>query len=193
MSLIMLAGLGLIVEEEDDTHPTQVASSSWWRVPALQLEDTRGPSVTEGIILFGGGLDAIMVREPIPVVPPPVEPELSDLPRVDDSGGGPQAVSEGPTEEQFFAGWYDAGGQSLKSDAAAWRLVNCESTWNIYAGYYHLGLLQFSRGTWDNAAANTGLADPYNPYHQGFNGAWHAQFGTVNPGGTGGWPYCWWT
>jgi hypothetical protein len=185
----MLAGLGLIVEEEDDKHPTQVASSSWWRMPALQLEDTRGPSIAEGIVSFGGGLDALILSEPVPVVPPPVEPELPSVPGAGPVGGGPAITIEGPTEEQFFAGWYDAGGGSLKDHAAAWRFVNCESTWNIYTPLSaYRGLTQFSDSTWAAVVAITGLGDVHNPYHVGFNTATWAH--VSNPGTQ--WPWCWW-
>lgn len=96
---------------------------------------------------------------------------------------------ETDVEARFYAGWYDAGGANVKDDWAIWRMINCESTWNVHtpdSAYY--GLAQFSEATWALVATITGLWDYWNPYHQGYNTATWAQ---VSTGGTQ-WPYCWW-
>ena len=68
-------------------------------------------------------------------------------------------------------------------------MVQCESSWQRDPGGYHLGLAQFGPETWATVSATTGLALPYNPYHQGYNVAvWSSM---ISPGTTAGWPYCW--
>ncbi len=87
----------------------------------------------------------------------------------------------------FFLGYRDAEGQYPEGRIDA--MVRCESSWQIDPGGYHLGLAQFSPGTWANVSGITDLALPYNPYHQGYNVAvWSSM---ISPGTTAGWPYCW--
>ena len=88
----------------------------------------------------------------------------------------------------FFLGYRDAEGQY--PDGRIDAMLQCESSWQIDPGGYHLGLAQFSPGTWATVSAITGFTDPYNPYHQGYNVAvWSSM---IRPGTTAGWPYCWW-
>ena len=110
---------------------------------------------------------------------------------------GIDVVGDGQRSEQiictddwdcFFLGYRGAGGQHPEGQIDA--MVQCESSWRLDPDGYHLGLAQFSPGTWVTVSAITGLADPYNPYHQGYNVAVWASM--VSPGTTAGWPYCWW-
>lgn len=88
----------------------------------------------------------------------------------------------------FFQGYRDAGGQYPERLIDA--MVQCESSWQLDPGGYHLGLAQFAPGTWATVSAITGLTLPDNPYHQGYNVAvWSSM---ISPGTTAGWPYCWW-
>ena len=95
-------------------------------------------------------------------------------------------------EFAFQQGVADSGGLALRDAASWWRLALCESGGRIATEGAYYGLLQFSGSTWATAAAATGEWDYWSAYAQGRNGAWHALYGTVNPGGTGGWPVCWW-
>ncbi len=88
----------------------------------------------------------------------------------------------------FFQGYRDAGGRYPEERIAA--MIQCESSWRVNPPGSHLGLAQFSPGTWATVSGITGFADLYNPFHQGFNTATWASM--VSPGTTAGWPYCWW-
>jgi hypothetical protein len=88
----------------------------------------------------------------------------------------------------FFQGYRDAGGQYPEERIDA--MIQCESTWRIDPGGYHLGLAQFDPGAWGIVSAITGFTDPYSPYHQGFNVAVWASM--ISPGTSAGWPSCWW-
>lgn len=129
---------------------------------------------------FGGGLDAMMLtpsvelaaESPTPPSPAPYYPAST-------------------VEFELQRGWADGGGLALKSPASLWRMALCESTGFLVTDGFYLGLLQFHPATWGAAAGVTGYWDAYDAYEQGYNGAWHAQYGTVNPGDSGGWPNCW--
>ena len=100
--------------------------------------------------------------------------------------------SQSPAESDgvraaFFDGYRDAGGQDEGRVAA---MIQCESSWRLDQGGYHLGLAQFDPGTWATVSAITGYADWLNPYHQGANVATWASM--ISPGTSAGWPSCWW-
>jgi hypothetical protein len=98
----------------------------------------------------------------------------------------PYVTAPTDTYTRFFDGYRAAGGQDeARIDAMIW----CESSWRIDPGGFFLGLAQFDPGTWATVSAITGFADPYNPYHQGFNVAVWASM--ISPGTTAGWPSCW--
>lgn len=91
-------------------------------------------------------------------------------------------------KQEFIEGWVDGGRRNtVRADA----LVACESTWRLDPPGFFLGLAQFHPDTWDTVAGRTGLDDYRNPYHQGYNAATWATL-VDNPGGTAGWPICWW-
>lgn len=90
--------------------------------------------------------------------------------------------------EGFVEGFVEGGGEGVPHIR---RLVWCESRWKIKTGGQFLGLAQFHTGTWATASRATGLNDPFNPYHQGYNTAYWIG-ALANPGGIGGWPSCWW-
>ncbi len=149
---------------------------SYWRMSA-------GRRAAENQV---GQLDVLVsTLAPLPPLPSPAE------------AGGIDAVGDGQRSGQitctydwdcFFQGYRDAGGQYPEEQIDA--MVQCESSWQLDPGGYHLGLAQFSPGTWTTVSAITGFSDPYNPYHQGYNVAvWSSM---VSPGTTAGWPYCWW-
>ena len=87
---------------------------------------------------------------------------------------------------RFFEGYRDAGGQYPEARIDA--MIFCESSWRLDPGGSHLGLAQFDPGTWATVSAITSFADPYNPYHQGFNVAVWASM--ISPGTSAGWPNC---
>jgi hypothetical protein len=68
-------------------------------------------------------------------------------------------------------------------------VIPCESRWDVDPPGYHRGLLQFDPGTWAKCARPG--ADYRDPFEQGWCAATWLNMG-VDPGGTGGWGYCWW-
>ena len=121
-------------------------------------------------------------------MPPPASPAGAAGIDVGGNGQLSEAIICADDRDCFFLGYRDAAGQYPEELIDA--MVLCESSWRIDPRGYHLGLAQFSPGTWATVSAITGLADPYNPYHQGYNVAvWSSM---ISPGTTAGWPYCWW-
>ncbi len=112
-------------------------------------------------------------------------------------GGDPTndaVVPEPPAEalpavepNPFFQGYIDGGAPYPEGRIAA--MIQCESKWVIDPVGYHLGLAQFSPGSWATVSAITGLADWTSAYAQGYNTAVWASL--VDPGSSAGWPYCW--
>ncbi len=130
---------------------------------------------------------AVLASTSAPLPPPPSPAEAADIDVVGDEQRSGRTICTYDWD-CFFQGYRDAGGQYPEGRIDA--MVQCESTWRLDPGGYHLGLAQFSPGTWATVSAITGLAGPYNPYHQGYNVAvWSSM---VSPGTTAGWPYCWW-
>jgi hypothetical protein len=73
-------------------------------------------------------------------------------------------TSTSSVKESFIAGWYAGGGsEALLPKALA--VIQCESTWNVYAqnGIYR-GL-----GQWDSTWWSFGGGDIYSPWQQGHN------------------------
>jgi hypothetical protein len=103
------------------------------------------------------------------------------------TAGAAETVSLTRTVAVFFQGYRAASGAYPEERIDA--MIRCESTWRIDPGGYHLGLAQFDPGTWGIVSGVTGLTDPYNPYHQGFNVAVWASM--ISPGTAAGWPSCW--
>ena len=128
---------------------------------------------------FGGGLDAMMPTTKLAAGTPPAPPPAPYYPA-------------STVEYELQRGWADGGGLALKGPASLWRMALCESSGYLVSGGFYLGILQFDPGTWGATAKATGYWNAYDAYEQGYNGAWHAQYGTLNPGGSGGWPACWW-
>ena len=125
----------------------------------------------------GSGLDARLV--PLAETPAEARPEPEGAGQT-----APQAEQESAVA--FFQGYRAGAGQYPEERIDA--MIQCESSWRIDPGGYHLGLAQFDPGTWATVSAITGYADPYNAFHQGFNVAvWAAM---VSPGTTAGWPSC---
>jgi len=183
MIAAMLVAVGLAAEgaENADPDPTPFL---------LTVSPTDSPyRQRAGALLslpFGGGLDMLMST------PTSVEPaEAPASPEADTPPPAPYAAT-GSIEAAFLIGWEAGGGLALKDPAAAWRMALCESTGNLVTAGRFLGLLQFEPTTFGIAAAATGYWNAYDAFTQGFNGAWHSLYGTANPGGSGGWPSCWW-
>jgi len=157
----------------------------------------------------GSGLDARLV--PLAETPPLAEgdtapagagePELGALDgRVVDGEGDSRAqdvaveVSDyagrsvsSDTYTRFFEGYREGNGQYTEDTIVA--MIQCESSWRIDPGGYHLGLAQFDPGTWAVVSAITGYTDWRDPFSQGYNVAVWASM--VSPGTSAGWPYCW--
>ncbi len=132
---------------------------------AFALPDVPRATPPEAAKDVGGNVGLEVVVSPIRLLPRTVAPD---------------------TYTRFFEGYFAAGGLDEEGIAA---MIWCESSWRIDPGSYHLGLAQFDPGTWATVSAITGFADPYNPYHQGFNVAVWASM--ISPGTTAGWPSCW--
>ena len=60
-----------------------------------------------------------------------------------------------------------------------------------YTGSGYVSPAQFAPGSWATASAATGRSDPNNGYDVGANVGWWSTH-ISHPGGTGGWPTCWW-
>jgi hypothetical protein len=86
-------------------------------------------------------------------------------------------------EAEFWRGYRDAGG-TINSEQIIWYVIQCESRWNLYAVNDTIipgeiggamGLAQFLPSTWAKVSSWTGLTDPFNAYHQGWNTAYWIQ------------------
>jgi hypothetical protein len=153
----------------------------------LTVRPTPTPAPRQPQFQFiGGSLDAHFQLQR---TPEPDAPSLSYLSA--DEAAAPYYPGS-TVEYNFVDGWAEGGGLLLRGSASAWRLVICESNGNITGPGFHLGLLQWHPSTWAAVAAITGYYDPWNPFHQGFNGGYYSTQMTAAPGGTGGWPVCWW-
>ncbi len=154
-----------------------------WAVQGSYWQKSAGRRAAENQV---GQLDVLAsTSAPLPQLPSPAE-----APSIDVVGDGQRSGRIICTYDWdcFFQGYRDAGGQYPKGLIDA--MVQCESSWRLDPDGYHLGLAQFSPGTWATVSAITSFTDPYNPYHQGYNVAvWSSM---VSPGTTAGWPYCWW-
>jgi hypothetical protein len=94
----------------------------------------------------------------------------------------------------FARGYAGYGGPVAYLQHFIEDVLPCEGgpDWSItdYHNSY-ISRLQFSPGSWRAAAAATGRDDGADPYAVGANAAWWVQH-IDSPGGTGGWPVCWW-
>jgi len=178
------------------------ATVSMWLLPTATEEGADGPPAVVTVapsptptpapphalgyvsLSFGGGLDGLM--------PTPTPAEATPLPPEADTPLPAPYYPASSVEFDFQQGIADGGGLALRDEASWWRLALCESGGNLATDGSYYGILQFSGSTWATAAAATGEWNYWSAYAQGRNGAWHALYGTVNPGGTGGWPVCWW-
>ncbi len=166
---------------------------------ALILVVGLGIGGTAGKLLMPEGLSAdrgdalqvgqlgVLVSTSAPLLPLPSPAEAAGIDVVGDGQRSGRIICTYDWD-CFFQGYRDAGGQYPEGRIDA--MVQCESSWQLDPGGYHLGLAQFSPGTWATVSAITGFTDPYNLYHQGYNVAvWSSM---ISPGTTAGWPYCWW-
>ncbi len=102
----------------------------------------------------------------------------------------PTPTPETPAEA-FIRGSRAGGGERQWESHWVNDVIPCESGWEVDPPGYHLGLAQFTPGTWASARNSVG-ADYRDPWEQGYAVArWMA---TIAPGygTTVGWPYCWW-
>ena len=146
-----------------------------------------------------GLADARLVPLPSPILPPQGRPPTAGTEvdgqtavagySADESVLGSQSpAAPNGVPATFFQGYRDGGAPYPEERIDA--MIQCESSWRIDPGGSHLGLAQFDPGTWATVSGITGFADPYNPYHQGYNVAVWASM--ISPGTTAGWPSCWW-
>jgi hypothetical protein len=107
----------------------------------------------------------------------------------------PAHAQEPPTLERFRAG-YEAramGNPYLLGleDHVTFHVIPCESRGVLDPSGPHLGLAQFSPDTWAKAR-RAPEADYRDPWEQGWAvAAWLSMI--EEPGGSGGWPHCWWS
>ena len=156
---------------------------------------------------LGGGISAAPVdqRHQVPGRLPGVQPTLRNQDR--QGGWAPwlqaaQRVPYSPDEGRavaagadldaaFAAGYLDHGGPPVYLRHLLEDVGFCEGgAWGETPPSAYLSRFQFSPPTWRSAVAATGLADPNDAYHVGSNVAWLVL--STNPGGSGGWPTCWW-
>jgi len=112
------------------------------------------------------------------------------------NAGGPAAAIGA-----FSAGYLEHGGRAEWLTHFLADVMPCEGggddepqPWWLFGDYSGSGYVspaQFDAGSWATASAATGRTDPHNGYDVGANvGWWSAHI--EHPGGTGGWPTCWW-
>ncbi len=148
----------------------------------------------------GEGLDARLVPLSPPTVPVPEVAAAEDSWERGSSanlGAGdailapvatlPYVTASTSTYTRFFEGYREGNGQY--SEARIDAMIQCESSWRIDPGGWHLGLAQFDPGTWATVSGITGYTDWRDPFSQGFNTATWASM--VDPGSRSGWPSCW--
>jgi len=105
----------------------------------------------------------------------------------------PEAQVQGRAaiEQPFREGYRDAGGPATLERHFIETVIPCESSWRLDPEGYHLGLAQFHPETWRIVSSISGRTDWRSGYDQGYNVAiWLTLID--DPGGTGGWPQCWW-
>lgn len=92
----------------------------------------------------------------------------------------------------FRQGYQDFGGNPEWEDRFVDVIDTCESRNHKWDDTYPLyaSRAQFHPDSWRRVVDATGLSDPASPYHVGGNVAWWSN--AIDPGGTGGWPVCWW-
>ncbi len=150
------------------------------------------------------GLDARLVPLSPPVLSvPSVAASEEGSGRADNGDGGsagvlpdvrppdvfavlPYVTAPTDTYTQFFEGYFAAEGQYSQERIDA--MIQCESSWRLDPGGYHLGLAQFAVGTWATVSAITGYTDWLDAYSQGYNVAVWASM--ISPGTSAGWPSC---
>lgn len=113
------------------------------------------------------------------------QPELQPLPIV----VAPTPLQDMSVAGQFLEG-YRAGGGDPYWEAHLIDVIQCETEWRLDSPGIHLGLAQFTLGTWVQARCSP-EADYRDPYEQGCAVArWMSMIG--QPGSSEGWPTCWW-
>lgn len=105
-------------------------------------------------------------------------------------------VAQGCTVQEFIRGYRDAMGPPEHEYHVVHDVIPCEYGggnfqwgWRPYdhANPLYVSRAQFSPDSWERA----GGGDPYDDYTVGRNVAnWLNRIS--EPGGTGGWPVCWW-
>jgi len=125
-------------------------------------------------------------------------PQVHGVDNERDSDVGREAPED--ADAAFLQGYRDFGGRpEWERHFVDDVIPNCENYGRPDSGWYwdwsmgdvHLSAAQFHPNSWGRAAQLTGLSDPTNLYHVGANvAAWSNAIS--HPGGTGGWPYCWW-
>lgn len=147
------------------------------------------PSPTAQVYSAAASVDfqAACLRPVATAAPTPtLAPEAAPVPRA------PQPPANPPEEPAdliaaFSAGYRDAGGPPEYLDHLINDVIPCEWGWEPwYPGNGYLTRAQFDPGSWENA----GGGDYTDEYTVGANvGRWVRM---VDPGGSGGWPWCWW-
>ena len=107
-----------------------------------------------------------------------------------------QGSSAYPGGEGWIDGWstgYRAfGGPPEYERWFIEHVIPCESRAQIDPGNPdYIGPMQFHPDSWARASAGTGLTDRYSWYAHGAATAWWV-LRIEHPGGSGGWPTCWW-
>jgi hypothetical protein len=99
-------------------------------------------------------------------VPPTAVPTRTPAPPTATATSPPAPTSTGSSvKDSFIAGWYAGGGTDAQLPKAL-AVVQCESTWNVYAvgPLGHRGL-----GQWDSTWWSFGGGDIWSPWQQGHN------------------------
>jgi hypothetical protein len=110
--------------------------------------------------------------------------------------GGPGPAPDG--DAAFLAGYRDAGGPERYAQHLLRDVAPCEGggEWRDDYGNGYVSRLQFHRDTWRRAEQLAGRdLDGGNAYDVGVAAAvWinALEASGSSPGGTGGWPVCWW-
>jgi len=96
-------------------------------------------------------------------------------------------------QQRFLLGYRERHGNPGYEQLLLFRVIPCESGWNLNPVGYYYGLAQFDPGTWaSHAPPGYSYTDPW---AQGWAVAdliEDLEANGTSPGSSGGWPHCWW-
>jgi len=132
-----------------------------------------------------------VLREPVPVPKDIIRSDYQSQSQLRSCQGQhcPGGLGSAFLQQEFARGYTDAGGPPAYLDHFINDVIgDCEYGWEpYYPKNEYLSRAQFNAGSW----ATAGGGDPADDYTVGRNVA-HWVGLISEPGGSGGWPVCWW-